>query len=801
MMGTIKSVGGTIQRTRRRLLDRTARWTLARTIGCAVSCGVVLAPTVAAAQQALPRPPADPQPFIGRTVAESGPTRWPRNPEAPAGAPNVLLIMTDDVGFGASSAFGGPIPTPTFDALAQRGLRYNQFNTTALCSPTRAALLTGRDPHHVGMGNVTNLPTGYDGYTSVIPKSAATVAEILKQNGYNTAMFGKSHLTPEWEMSAAGPYDRWPTGLGFEYFYGFLSADSSMWAPNLVENMTPVEPPHDDPDYHFDRDLADHAIGWINQQHALAPSKPFFAYYATGTAHTPHHAPKAWLERFRGKFDQGWDAMREETYVRQKRMGILPPGTQLTPRPASLPAWSSLSPDQKRLYARLMEAYAASLAYADSQIGRIIDDLRASGQLDNTLVMFIQGDNGGSGEGGLNGLLFEQSGINRYDEDFAYMLTRIDDIGTPALYNHYPAAWGWALNAPFQWTKQVASHFGGIRNGLVVSWPERIKARGELRPQFHYVTDIAPTILEAAGVTAPSSVNGTPQKPLDGLSMTYSFTQKTGPSHRHTQVFEMMENLGIYHDGWWAGTTPARSAWDVSKGVRTDLDARKWELYNIDKDYSQAKDLAKVDPRKLQQMQQLFWAEAARSDILPIHDFSEGAEGRPSLAADRRSFTYYPGLTRVTENAAPPTIGRSFTIMADVTVAEAPANGVLVTQGGRYGGYALYVKDGRPVFHYNAIDPRQYRIAAETALPPGAHRIRAAFKADGPARGGPGTLTLFVDDRQVASGRIEHTLAGWVSHTEGFDVGEDRITPINGDYTIPTSKFSGVLNKLLITVD
>ncbi|XHS00637.1 arylsulfatase [Sphingomonas sp. DBB INV C78] len=716
------------------------------------------------------------------------------------GAPNVLLIMTDDVGFGASSAFGGPIPTPTFDALAKQGLRYNQFNTTALCSPTRAALLTGRNPHNVGMGNVTNLPTGYDGYTSVIPKSAATTAEVLKQNGYNTAMFGKSHLTPEWEMSQAGPFDRWPNGLGFEYFYGFLSADASMWSPNLVENSRPVEPPHNDPSYHFDRDMADHAIRWIEEQHALAPDKPFFVYYAPGTAHTPHHAPKEWLDRFRGKFDQGWDAIREETYLRQKRMGIIPPTTQLTPRPASLPAWNSLSADQKRLYSRLMEAYAASLAYADEQMGRIVADLKAKGEFDNTLIIFIQGDNGGSGEGGLNGLLFEQSGIARYDEDFNYMLSRIDEIGSPTLYNHYPAAWGWALNAPFQWTKQVASHFGGIRNGLVVSWPARIKDAGGVRDQFHYVTDVMPTILEAAGVKAPSMVNGVAQQPIDGVSMAYSFTQKAEPSHRKTQVFEMMENMGIYQDGWWAGTTPARSAWDVTKNIKIDLDTRKWELYNIRQDFSQAKNLAASNPAKLQEMQQLFWAEAARSKILPIHDFAEGTEGRPTLTEGRDQFVYYPGLTRAAESAVPHTIGHSYAITADVVLPDRPANGVLVTQGGRFGGYALYLKNGRPIFHYNAVGPRQYKISATEALPPGPHKILADFKADSAARGGGGTLTLSVDGKIIGSGRVEHTLFGWVSHTEGFDVGEDTITPINDDYTIPASRFDGDLRKIIFDV-
>ncbi len=783
-----------------RLLIQAAR--LARAAG---GFTLILLPAMAMAQTVLPMPEKQWVQRVGQTASESGAPEWPANPTAPKGAPNVLLIMTDDVGFGASSAFGGPIPTPTFEALAQRGLRYNQFNTTALCSPTRAALLTGRIPQNVGMGNVTNLPSGYEGYTSVIPKSAATVAEILKENGYGTAMFGKSHLTPEWEQSQAGPFDRWPTGLGFEYFYGFLSADTNQYEPALVENTTPIEPPHNDPTYLLDRDMADHAIKWIDRERALAPGKPFFVYYAPGTAHTPHHAPKEWLERFRGKFDMGWDVEREQTFARQKKMGIIPADAKLTPRVESLPAWNTLSVDQKKVYARLMEAYAASLAYSDAQIGRVIDSLRASGQLDNTLVIFVQGDNGGSAEGGLNGLMFEQSSITGYKEDFEYTLKHIDDIGTKEAYNHYPAAWGWAMNTPFPWYKQVASHAGGTRNGLVISWPSQIKDTGGIRSQYHYVTDIMPTILAAAKIDAPTTVDGVSQKPIDGMSMAYSFTQPSAPSQRHVQVFEMMENAGIYKDGWMAGTLPKRTAWEVGTATEVKregltVDQRPWVLYNLTKDFSENDDLAAANPAKLAEMKALFWKEAAKNHILPIHDFTQGSQGRPSQISGQKVFTYHAGLTRAAEGNVPSTIGRSYQIDADVTVPEAGAKGVLLTQGGRFGGYAFYVDKGELVFHYNALGPRQYQVRSSSLIPAGAHRLTADFKSDAPKAKSAGTITLSVDGKVVGAGRIENTLGGWISHNDGFDVGEDTLTPINNDYSIADSRFTGTIQQVVFTV-
>lgn len=768
-------------------------------LASALSLGALIMPSLVAAQDTAPAAPAD---QVGRTVAETHAPRWPRSPEAPKGAPNVLVILTDDVGFGVTSPFGGPVPTSTFEALAQNGLRYNRFNTSALCSPTRAALLTGRTPHNVNMGNVTNIPTGYDGYTSVIPPSAATVAEVLKQNGYNTAMFGKNHLTPEWQQSAAGPFDQWPTGLGFEYFYGFLSADTSMWEPSIVENTLPRDFPRDDPDYFFEKDMADHAIRWMRTQQAAAPDKPFFMYYAPGLAHAPHHAPPEWLAKFRGKFDAGWDKLREETFLRQKRMGIIPPDAKLSPRPDALPAWDSLSADQKKVSARLMEAYAASVAYSDYQTGRLIDAIRETGEFDNTLIVYIQGDNGSSAEGGPDGLLYEQSTITGRKESLDEKLAHIDEIGGPRLYNHFSAAWAWATNSPFPWWKQVASQAGGVRNGMVVSWPRGISDKGAVRSQYAHVSDIAPTILEAVGIESPRMVKGVAQQPMDGISLAYSFRQASAPSARRTQIYEMMENFGIYKDGWMAGTLPKRTAWQAGAAGDRKLSVgpndRQWSLFNLDKDFSTANDLAASNPAKLKEMQDLFWAEAAKNHILPIHDYSQGAEGRPSLGASRTSFTYRPGADSIAEDAAPHTLGRSFRIDADVTAGPG-THGVMIAQGGRFGGYSFYLKEGRPVFHYNAVGADQFTVAAAEALSEGKHTLSAEFAADRPVQGTPGTVTLFVDGKPVASGRVGRTVGGWLSHTEGLDIGLDRITPVSPDYTAPGSVFSGELSEVRVT--
>jgi arylsulfatase len=742
-------------------------------------------------------------PRISAHSPEAGapPPPWPVLPHAAKGVPNVLLIMTDDVGFGASSTFGGAIPTPAFDELAKAGARYNQFNTTALCSPTRASLLTGRNPHMVGMGEVTNNSTSYPGYTSIIPKSAATVAELLRDGGYATAMFGKGHITPDWEQSPVGPFDRWPTGLGFDYFYGFLNADADQFVPAMVRNTTPVDPGTGRTDYILDKDLADEAIGWIDQKTSLAPDKPFFAYYAPGSAHTPHQAPKEWLEKFRGRFDGGWDKLRAATFARQKAMGVIPADAKLTPRPDGIPAWDSLNADQKRLYARHMEAYAATLAFADHQIGRVIQHLKDVGQFDNTLVIYIQGDNGASAEGTLDGLMYEQSLLGRKPESMEYKLANIDKIGTRDLYAHMPAPWAWAMNSPFQWYKQVASHFGGTRNGLVMSWPGHIEQGQTIRSQYHFVADIMPTILDAAKITPPAEFAGVKQQRIDGVSMAYTFTQPKAPSHRTEQVFEMLMNFGLYKDGWFAGTTPARFAWETGKVVNIPADDRKWELYNVAKDFSESNELAAKEPQKLAEMQSAFWKVAADNQILPIHNSIAGfgMEGRPSLSEGRTEFVYRSRVRRVGLNTAPPIVNRSFTIEADITVPANGGTGAIIAQGGKYSGYSFAIVDGKLVFGHNAVPPRISAVRATEPLSPGKHHVVVNFQYDGGGIGKGGTATILSDGKQVARGRIEETMPRWLSHTEGFDIGADTTSPVLPDYQSP-AEFPGEISQVKINL-
>lgn len=722
---------------------------------------------------------------------------WAPRPVPPSGAPNVLVILTDDVGFGSASGFGGPVPTPTFDALAAGGLRYNNFHTTALCSPTRAALLTGRNPHNVEMGTLTNTPRGQPGYTTEIPRSTRTIADTLKSAGYSTAAFGKWHIVPEWETSQAGPFEHWPTGMGFQYYYGFLEGSTDQWAPSLHENTTPVTAPVQ-PGYILDRDLADHAIHWISQQRALAPERPFFVYYASGAAHSPHQAPRDWLEKFRGHFDQGWDVMREETFARQKALGVIPPDTVLTARPDGLPAWTSLSSDDRRTAARLMEAYAAMLAYSDYQVGRVIQYLKDTGQFDNTLIVFVQGDNGSSGEGTPRGVLYEESFVQGFSESPQYVLSQLDQVGGATTASNYPAGWGWAMNTPFQYYKQVASHFGGVRNALVISWRRGISAAGGIRNQFHFVADLVPTILEAAHLRSPRTVDGVAQKPLDGVSMMYSFNDAQAPSSRRTQLFEMVGNRAIYRDGWWAGTTPTRAPWDLLKPAPLQV-RPKWELYHVAEDFSQARDLANSEPAKLAEMLRLYKAKAAQAGIAPEGPSRKALPPRQQLNSGRTHFDYGPDITRVSESAAPATIGKSFTITADIQEAGPKSHGVLLAQGGRFGGFAFFIDDGRPVFHYNAIGERQYRIAAARPLPDGARRLAASFTADKNERGTAGTLVITVDGVEYARGRISQTLVTWISHTEGLDVGQDLITPVSPSYDSDDSRFSGSIRG--VTVD
>ena len=762
--------------------------------------GALLATGSALAQEVLPRPEAPFKGYIGRTAKESI-KDFPKEVQAPEGAPNILLILTDDVGFGASSPFGGPIPTPTFDRLAQNGLRYTQFHTTALCSPTRAALLSGRNHHSAATGVIMEGGTGFPGYNTLMPKSAGTVAEILKQNGYNTSWYGKNHNVPDWQSSQAGPFDLWPTGLGFEYFYGFIGGDTSQWNPALFEGTKPIEPPHDAKDYFFDKDMADHTIAWIRMQHAVAPGKPFFAYYAPGTAHAPHHAPKEWIAKFKGQFDQGWDKVREESLARQKQMGIVPANTRLTDRSPGIPAWDSLDADHKKVAARMMEVYAAALSHADYQMGRILDAIEQQGELDNTLVIYIQGDNGASAEGGPNGLLNEMTFFNAIPEDFQEVMRRMEELGGPNTFNHYPIGWAHAMDTPFQWTKQIASHWGGTRNGMVISWPARIQERGGIRAQFHHVIDVMPTILEAVGAQAPSMLNGVAQKPVEGVSMVYTFDDPKAPSPHRTQYFEMLGNRAIYSDGWVAATTPPTPPWS-SAGGTVAIDDYKWELYNVNEDYSEAVNLASREPKKLRELQDLFWVEAAKYNVLPLDNSRMerlDVSNRPSLTTGRDEFTYYPGLVRIPEGAAPDMKNKSYQIKAEVEIPTAGAEGMLITHGGRFSGYGLYLLDGKPVFHYNLAGVAHYNIAGKDTLAPGKHTILFDFKYDGGGLGKGGTGTLLVDGKTVAQGRIERTLPFRLSLDETLDCGEDTGTPVSEDYAAKMPfKFTGTLEKVTI---
>jgi arylsulfatase A-like enzyme len=769
---------------------------------CAMAVGAFAQETV------LPKPQPPFQGVIGRTAKDSKPD-FPKALEAPKGAPNILLILTDDVGFGASSPFGGPIETPNLQRLADSGIRFNTFHTTALCSPTRAALITGRNHHTNASGVITEMATGYPGYNSLIPRSSGSVAEALRENGYNTSWFGKMHNVPDWMSSQAGPFDLWPSGLGFEYFYGFLGGDTDQWHPALFENTRPIEPaPYiGKPDYILDNDLADKAIAWTRMQHALAPNKPWFQYYATGTAHAPHHAPKAWIAKYKGKFDQGWDKVREETLARQIKLGVVPVGTQLTKRPDGIPAWDTLSADQKRLYAHMMAVYAGALSYADNQIGRLLDELRDSGQLENTLVIFIMGDNGASAEGTMQGTTNEvATAANGVTESLSYLLSMIDQLGGPLTYNHYPVGWAHAMDSPMQWTKQVASHFGGTRNGMVMSWPARIKDRGGIRPQFSHVIDIVPTIYEAIGITPPTVMDGAEQKPLEGTSLVYTFDNAAAPTRHTAQYFELVGNRAIYKDGWMANTTPLRLPWATS-GYEPSPDDFKWELYNINEDFSQANNLAEKNPEKLKELQDAFDVEAKKYNVYPL-DSSFASRGdpaiRPSLTAGRSEFTYYPGMVRIPEGSSPNFKNRSWAIAGELTIPVNGANGVLATIGGRFGGWALLMQDGKPQFVYALSNQPQhkFRVAATQSIPAGNHVVRFNFKYDGGGIGKGATGTLFVDGKQVAQRHIPQTVPVRFSLDETFDIGEDTGTPVVEDYVgkMPFA-FTGTLKKFVVILE
>jgi arylsulfatase len=721
--------------------------------------------------------------------------------KAPAKAPNVLIVLIDDMGFGQSSAFGGPIHMPTLDRLAKGGLRYNQFHTTALCSPTRAALLTGRNHHVCNMGSITETATAFPGQTGQRPNAVAPLAEMLRLNGYSTAAFGKSHETAAWEVSPSGPTDRWPTRSGFDKFYGFIGGEANQWSPAIYEDMTRIEVLKD-PNYHLMTDLAHQAIKWTSFQKSLTPDRPFFTYFAPGATHAPHHVPKEWIAKYKGKFDQGWDKVREETLVRQIKLGVVPAGTKLAPKPDGIKDWDKLSTDEKRLFARQMEVFAGFGEYADYEVGRLIQAIEDLGQLDNTLVFYIVGDNGASAEGTMSGAFSEMSYFNGVTETVPDILKRIDELGGPTTYNHYAAGWAVAGDAPFAWTKQIAGSYGGTRNGMVVHWPKGITAKNEVRSQWHHVIDIAPTVLEAAGLPEPKSVNGTPQTPIQGVSMLYTFNDAKAKDRHKTQYFEMFGNRGIYHDGWLAHTVH-RAPWETKS--RHPLVEDKWELYHVAEDFSSANDLAAKHPEKLKELQELFLKEAVKNQVLPLDDrlterTNASQAGRPDLMGGRTSLTVYEGMIGMSENVFINCKNRSHTVTAEVTIPNGGANGVILSQAGRFGGWTLYLKDGKPMYAYNFLGLKTYKVAATEAVPAGKATIRFEFACEGPGLGKGGTGTILVNGKKVAEGKIERTQANFFSADEGADVGLDGETPVSDDYKEGDNKFTGKIQKVVVEV-
>jgi arylsulfatase A-like enzyme len=716
--------------------------------------------------------------------------------KAPKDAPNVLIILIDDMGFGVSEAFGGPVTTPTMDNLSKSGLMYNCFHTTSLCSPTRVALLTGYNHHSNNMGCIAEAATTFPGNTGVRPQTITPMAEVLRQNGYNTAAFGKYHETPPWEISITGPQDRWPTRSGFEKFYGFIGGETNQWAPLVYDGVTLVDLP-EDPNYHFTTDMTNQAISWVRFQKALSPDKPFFIYYAPGATHAPHQVPKKWIEKYKGKFDQGWDKMREWTLERQKKLGIVPQNTKLAPKPKDIKDWDKLSADEKKLFARQMEVYAGFAEQTDYEAGRLISTIKDLGVMDNTIIIFIAGDNGASAEGQMNGMYSEMTYFNAVPETVPEMLKHYDDWGSPSTYPHFSAGWAVALDAPFSYTKQVASDFGGTRNGMIINWPAGIKAKGELRTQFGHVIDIAPTIYEITKIPAPTMVNGIKQNPIEGTSLAYTFNDAGAAEQHKVQYFEMFGNRGIYEDGWFARTIH-RPAW-LPKPLTT-LQNDKWELYNTKEDFSLANDLASQNTDKLKEMQALFMKEAEKYHVLPLDDRlleRTNAElmGRPTVMGDRNTVTYGEGMRGMGVDIFIDLRNTAYTITAILTI-DANANGVIVCQGGRFGGLSFYLKNGKPAFTYNYLGLESTQIIADQALKPGNYKLVYDFKYDGGGMGKGGVGTIFVNDKKVAEKRIEKTQPGIFSVDDLADIGVDDGTHV-ADYG-SSSKFNGKIEYVTI---
>lgn len=749
----------------------------------------------------LPIPQA---PFAGKIehTFEGSEQAYPEPISAPEGAPNIVLVLIDDLGFGQPGTFGGPVPTPAMDALAAEGLKFTRMHTTAVCSPTRAALLTGRNQHQVGFGSITELASGYPGYNTVWPRETASIATILKENGYSTSAFGKWHNTPTWETSQVGPFDRWPTGLGFEYWYGFHGGETSQWEPRLYRNTIPVEPPSTpDEGYHLTIDLVDEAIDWVNQQQSIAPDKPYFMYFAPGAVHAPLHVGPEWADKFAGQFDQGWDQVREETLERQKALGVIPENTELTSRPDDIESWDSLSADAKKVYARHQEVFAGFVAQTDDEIGRLLGAVKALPDADNTLIILIAGDNGPSAEGTVTGTINNSMTLNGIPDTVEAQLPHLDAIGGPSGDNHYPVGWAWAGAAPFQWMKRVPSHFGGTRNGTVISWPAGIEATGEIREQFHHVIDVAPTILELSGIQEPHTVNGTEQVPMSGTSMAYSFNDADAQGMRETQYFETGGHRAIYHNGWVAASFHG-APWILSGSL--GFDDNDWTLYNIEEDFSQANDLSQAHPEKLEELIALFDQEAEKNNVFPLDDrFIErtGDPDRPSVIKGRTVFEYTSGSTRIPSSVAPPIFGRSYEITAEITVPAEGASGVIVASGGVTAGYTLYLEDGLPVYEYNFFGRGHYLLKGTEPLAEGKHIIVLTYEQepldDNPIAGGP--VTLSIDGVQIATVVLEAAVPVTFSTTETMDIGADLGAVVSHVYEEHAPfEFTGQIKRVVV---
>lgn len=767
--------------------------------------------------------PAPPLPFGGVIKENASESKywWPPRIVPPKGAPNILLIMTDDVGFAAPSTFGGVIPTPALDRIANMGLRYTNFHSTSLCSPTRAALITGRNHHSEGFGVVSEQSTGFPGYDSIIPEDSATIGEILKENGYSTSWFGKDHNTPTFEASQLGPFDQWPIGMGFQYFYGFVGGDTSQWQPNLFRNTTPIYPYVGNPGWNLTTAMADDAIQWMKQVNEINPAQPFLVYYVPGGTHAPHHPTQEWIDKIHGMhlFDKGWNALRDQIFTNQKKLGVIPQDTELTPWPKDLlKEWDTLTPDEQKLFVRQAEVYAAYLAYTDHEIGRVIQAVDDMGKLDNTLIIYISGDNGSSAEGTPVGTPNEVASLNGLSIPVEDQLKYFYDVwGTDQTYPHMAVGWTWAFDTPFKWTKQIPSFFGGVRQGMAVAWPGHITDAGGIRNQFFHVIDIVPTILDVTGIGAPGTVNGIPQKPVEGVSLAYTFDKANAnaPSTHHTQYFEMMGVHAIYHDGWIASTVPTRAPWDTAGPVTQDpANAYKWELYDMTKDWTQNNDVAAQYPKKLKEMQKLFWQEAKKYEVLPLDAsvITRAIAPKPNITAGRNLFTYSGELTGIPYGDAPSLLNKSYTITAEVDIPQGGAEGVILTEGGRFGGFGLYLLKGKPVFLWNLFNLKRVRWEGQEALSPGKHTIEFDFKYNGLGMGTVafnnmsgvgqgGTGMLKIDGKEVATQKMEHTIPFLLQWDETFDVGADTGTPVDDqDYQVPF-KFNGNLDKLTVKLE